>query len=301
MSFTYKKGWQLKNGTHNFCFAISSGKIESFRGGHAKEVLQTEDICEYIDFCKNNHAKKIALIDLPQKDFDFVIDELCDFVEEIELFYSLGSDGANHDKLSKCKNLKKVLIDCCRGTVNLWQVSDNKLLQSLEITGVERLKNQQGLKNAGLSQLVIKNRNSNLNDTKKPVIKDFSLFSTMPNLNSLELFVGKKSNKKDDLIALSGLKSIQKITLPKNYFTFGQFAWLSGKLPETKGIGCIKDQRWNKRIEKYEYTINGTRMAWEFKDYCGTGINKYLKKFDELVEKYKNDDNPPVDVYKKQR
>ena len=214
MSFKYKKGLVSKNGIHGFCFAISSGKLEFYHGGLAKVVNETDDIAQFTDFCKSENATSVVLIDLLQHDFDFVVQQLCDIVQEIELHYSFGFKSViNHDNLSKCKNLKSVLIDCCKGEVNLWNVGDNKLLESLEITGVEKLYNQQGLKNASVSKLVIKNRNFSLSDTNKPVIQDFSLFESMPNLKVLDLFVGKKSSKKDDLTALSGLKNIQTITL----------------------------------------------------------------------------------------
>jgi len=293
VTYKYKKGWQVSNGKPVFCFAISSNKLEAHRGGLAKIINETENVNDYIEFCKNENAKKIALLDIEQKEFDLIIERLKENIDEIEIYYSNLTTIIHHDKLSLCKKITRVLIECNRGKVALWDVSNNPMLEKLEITGIEKLYNQERLMDAVVKALIIRNRDYSLSDTKVPIIEDFSVFETMPNLKILDLFVGKKKNKVDDLMSLSKLKNIEIITLPKNYFYFNQYAWLSSKLPHVKGIGCIKEEIWNKQIEKKEYTINGTRMAWEFKDYWGTGINKYLKKFDDLVDKYKYEDDPP--------
>ena len=294
MIYKYKKGKYIKGGKESFCFSVSSNELDFFSGGISKKTHETGDINVYINFCKEENADKIILIDIDQSEYDLIIDSLKDSIKEIELHYIKLTNPINHDKLALCSKLTDVLIECYRGKVLLWNVGCNSALEKLEITGVEKIYNQIGLKKSTVKELIIKNRKYNLDDTNKPIIDDFSIFETMPNLKTLNLFVGKKKNKEDDLIKLSRLINIEKIILPKNYFYFNQFAWLSSKLPNVKGIGCIKEVKWNKQIEKNEYTINGTRMPWQFKDYWGDGINKYLDIFNELIEKYKNEINPPI-------
>lgn len=291
--YKYKKGWSVNKGKPSFCYAISSGKLESYLGGLSKEIIETNNLNDYIEFCLKENAKKIVLVDINQEDFDYILEALSHIIEEIEINYCNTKSINNYSKLEKCNKLINVLIYGHRLTVKLWATSNNQLLERLEIIGVNRLLNQDGLKSSSVKELIIKNRNSNLNDTKSPVIKDFSIFETMPNLKILDLFIGKKVDKTNDLISLSKLKNIESITLPKNYFYFDQYAWLSSKLKNVKGIGCIKIERWNKRIEKNEYTINGVWMPWEFKDYYGDGINKYLEKFNDLVDKFSKIDMPP--------
>ena len=145
MTYKYKKGWIIRDGKEQFTFAISSHKLEAYRGGLSKNIMETKDINEYIIFCKNENAKKLVLIDIPQKEFDLIIDNLKDYIEEIEIYYSPLTNNINHDKLSLCKNLSKVLIDCYQAKVFLWDVSKNTLLEKLEIVGIIKLINQERL------------------------------------------------------------------------------------------------------------------------------------------------------------
>ena len=291
--YKYKKGWVVKNGNSFFNYAIGNEKLELYQSGKSLTVYETENVTDYIEFCKKDNANRIVLVDIGQEEFNLIIEELSEKIEYLSIWYSPLKEKIDHCFLEKCKNLKRIEIKCYKGSFRLWELKENPILEYLEITGIDKLVNQELLKGASVSELVIRNRDYSLGDTKVPIINDFSVFETMANLKILDLFVGKKKEKKDDLISLAHLSNVEKITLPKNYFTFSQYAWLNSKLTNVKGIGCIKEERWNKLIEKNEYTINGTRMAWEFKDYWGNGIDKYVNKFNNLVKLYKNEDIPP--------
>ena len=125
------------------------------------------------------------------------------------------------------------------------------------------------------------------------MIKDFSVFETMPNLESLNLFIKKKKDKSKDLISLSKLENIKEIYLPKNYFFFNQYAWLTSKLPNVKGIGCYRVE-YDHANEMDGYIINGSRMCWYVRGFEKAKLKRYQKKFDELVQTYKNDTIPPI-------
>ena len=42
------------------------------------------------------------------------------------------------------------------------------------------------------------------------------------------------------------------------------------------------------------YIINGSRMCWDIKGFETDKLNRYINKFNALVNKYQNDDIPPI-------
>ena len=87
-----------------------------------------------------------------------------------------------------------------------------------------------------LIELVINNLtvSSKIFNLEGAVINDFNIFLTMHNLKELILLIGNKKDKVSDLITLSKLTKLKYIELPKNYFFFNQYAWLTIKLPNSK-------------------------------------------------------------------
>ena len=303
--YYYKKGKSLESIRKKlgFCYGLAPLKHSDslYEAGIDMNPRTIDDVDVFINECINEGAKKVILSEIDQKTFDYIIKSIRETVEilHIKKFYNPYDDqkGTSYDLkfLALCKNLKEVHIDLYNGTLNLWELNGNQNLEELYICGCKKLVNQDGLRNCKAKTLRIVRAIGGIPDTKDLVIDDFSVFNTMENLENLDLFTGKKKDKKDDLLSLANLKNIKEIKLTKNYFTFKQFAWLSSKLPGVKGIGCIHKWKYDKRIEADTYTINGTRMAWEFKDRTGKEIEKYLRKFDKLVEEYKNQDIPPID------
>ena len=86
--YKYKKGWSVNKGKPSFCYAISSGKLESYLGGLSKEIIETNNLNDYIEFCLKENAKKIVLVDINQEDFDYILEALSHIIEEIEIISS---------------------------------------------------------------------------------------------------------------------------------------------------------------------------------------------------------------------
>ena len=123
-------------------------------------------------------------------------------------------------------------------------------------------------------------------------IPDFSIFSSVKNLKNLTLFVLENSDKEKDLKDLAKLTDLENLYMPREYFTFEQFAWLKSRLVNTSGIGSIyylaKDPA-NERI--VAMIIGKNQPYWLYDD--GTDYKSYQDKFASLIEKYKGEENPP--------
>ena len=296
MNFTFKKKPLFINGKVAYEYILSEEAMPLYYGGGFFKTIQINDVDEFINVVlSSDDATHITLNNLNQNDFDKVIKSLNNKIEELEY-----CDLKNHNQvldlkvLKLCKKLKKVDIQYSDKTIKLWNMKFNHKLDEVELKGIKRILNQKGLERASVSKLVIKRRTHLTNDTKELLIKDFNVFATMPNLKVLDLFVKKKKNKKEDLLALAKLTNIKEIHLPKNYFFFNQYAWLSSKLNNVKGIGCIYKMEYDHANEMDGYIINGSRMCWYIRENEQAKLNKYLRKFNKLVENYKNQKEPPL-------
>ena len=296
MNFTFKKKPLFINGKVVYEYILSEEAMPLYYGGGFFKTIQINDVDECINIVlSSDDATHITLNNLNQNDFDKVIKSLNNKIEELEY-----CDLRKHDQvldlkvLKLCKKLKKVDIQYSDKTIKLWNMKFNHKLDEVELKGIKRILNQKGLERASVSKLVIKRRTHLTNDTKELTIKDFNVFATMPNLKVLDLFVKKKKNKKEDLLALAKLTNIKEIHLPKNYLFFNQYAWLSSKLNNVKGIGCIYKMEYDHANEMDGYIINGSRMCWYIKENEQAKLNKYLRKFNKLVESYKNQKEPPL-------
>lgn len=281
MKYFYKKGRIKKNEEVLITYAISSRQLRSFDGGLPIECFETNDVKDFITYCVKEKSSNIYIVDIEQDDFDLIVEQLSSYITSLEIQQIKSID---YDKLAMCEKVKNILIKGNKLELSLWDAQKNKNLETLELIGLNKLINQENLKNITAKELIIKARDTRLNYTQVLLVEDFSVFPSMPNLEKLDLFIAHKKEKEQDLFELSKLQKIQKISLPKSYFTFNQLAWLKSKLGDVEGIGPIKEQKWSKRIEKYVYTINGSNMPWEYVDYSGCGINKYIKRFDKLVQ-----------------
>ena len=109
---------------------------------------------------------------------------------------------------------------------------------------------------------------------------------------TIETLKNQNLSEEDRKENLSKLNNLKEISLPKNYFFFSQYAWLTSKLPDVKGLGCYRVE-YDHANEMDGYIINGSRMCWDVKGFEVSKLKRYQKRFDKLVEKYKNEDVPP--------
>lgn len=292
----YKQGIRFDNGKKVIVHAIASSDMPAFMGGYGLKVEDYPTIEDIISKIKEGaDYKRLEINEIKQDDFNKLIRALKNQLVSLKFVSIYKEDNVTFDfKLLKlCKKLKYVDIHYHDRNVKLWNMRFNHKLEDVSVRGCARVLNQKGLEKASVKKLTIKRYTHGMPDANGLVIYDFNVFTTMPNLEELDLFIKKKQDKSEDLISLSKLTNIKKISLPKNYFYFNQYAWLSSKLPDVHGIGCYRVE-YDHANEMDGYIINGSRMCWYVRGFEKAKLNRYVRKFNALVEQYKLDTVPPV-------
>ena len=295
MHYEFKKGIIFRNGEKHFSYAISEGKMPSFVGGLSLNIDKGEDLEEFVSRLEvSDDLEYLTLSNLSQDAFNKILLRIGTRLHEL-VIDSLKENPSIFDLrfINQCNNLKKLKINILNGILILWNSKKTTKLRDLEIVNSKGLLNQESLNGLRVKKLIIRRHSHGCSNIKGLTIKDFNVFTTMPYLRELILLIGNKKDKVSDLLALSKLSKLKYIELPKNYFFFNQYAWLTSKLPSTRGLGCYRVE-YNHANEMDGYIINGSRMCWDVKGFEKEKLNKYIKRFDKLVEKYSNDEYPPI-------
>ena len=228
-----------------------------------------------------NKCLYIELISLNNEEVDYILNLVSDYIEYIDLF----DIESNLLILNECKKIKEVKINNSK-IKKLWDLKENKDLTNLTIIGCNELNDIEGIKDSSLLNLKIKKDYQIIPERLDLRIKDFSIFKTLNNLKKLSLFIMDNENKKDDLINLSELKNLEKLHLPKDYFTFEEFAFLKSKLINTKNIDAIYHIAKDPSNEEVYYIVIGKDKP-DFIYLKDEDYNIYSKEYNELIKKYK--------------
>ena len=243
------------------------------------ETSLLEDI---LNLLKENNCEYVELIEVSQLVFEEIINTSSSFVECIDLF----NCNLELASLEKCEKLKTIDIFGNQKMESLWNLCKNKNLSRLIINDCENIKDINGIINSSLVELEIKNGFKTVPDVLNIKIADFNVFSSLSNLKKLTLFVLENEDKEKDLLALSKLTHLESLYLPREYFTFEEFAWLKSKLKDTKNIDCIYYIAKDPANEKVVAMIIGRgEPGWLYDD--GTDYKEYHDRYAELIKKFK--------------
>lgn len=257
-----------------------------FKGYIKWDRFQVVDSFEKIlSLIKRSHFKAIDLTGLDHEEVDKILEIANPKLE----YLTLNLCSFNNDSIEKCKGL--IIFDGYHlsNLTSLWNVKKNKALERLSLFNCKYLKDISNIKNSKLTTLEIYHNKDEINDSCN--IEDYSIFKTMKNLTDLTLFVKDNTDKVKDLKDLSKLTNIKYLSLPKNFFTFNQFAWLKSKLLEEKNISALYNLRKdisNERI--YADIIGSDKPDHVYKDEAD--LEAYQNEFIKLVEQYKNVKQP---------
>lgn len=238
---------------------------------------------EIVKLIKDNNYPFIELIDLNQDEVEKIINASKDYLEVLELFRS----DANLSSLNNCIHLKEVHLKHLKTTNSLWNLKNNKNIQTLVIFNCPSLKNIDGIKESSLINLEIKKDYQIVPEPLEINISDFNIFTTLKNLKNLTIYILENENKKEDLKALSQLTNLENLKLPRTYFTFSEFAWLKSRLTNTSGIGAIYHIGKDPANEKVYSIIIGKDKP-EILYYDDVDYKIYNDEYDELIAKYTN-------------
>lgn len=222
-----------------------------------------------------------------QEEFEYLIDRIHTFVGSLYI-HEKHNRSFDLSSLEKCTELEAVQFYWNTKQESLWDVKKNTKLKSFHITDFYKVTDFSALRGSTIEQLELFGCNGASSFVSKLHVDDLSFILDMPRLRALRLDIIKDEPSEYYLKMFAKLTELELFSTPDSFFTFQQFAWLKAHLPNVKeGLNCV---------EKYGddwYGVIGRRTPKTLTDIAKT--EKYQKRYDTLIEKYKFHDNPPSD------
>ena len=235
------------------------------------------------ELIKENEYPYIELISLNEKEVDYILDIVSNYIEVLELFRCESKVLS----LSKCIKLKELSLKYLDNLTTLDSLINNKELIKLEIISCHNLIDLNGIKDSSLVNIIIKDGYKTLPDRLNINI-DFNIFKTLKDLKELSLFTLNNLDKEKDLNILCELTNLEYLRLPKDYFTFKEFAYLKSKLINTKGLDCIYHIAKDPSKELVYYIVIGKDKE-DFLYLKDIDYNVFIDEYNKLIEEYKGE------------
>ena len=235
------------------------------------------------ELLKENEYPYIELISLNEKEVDYILDIVSNYIEVLELFRCESKVLS----LSKCIKLKELSLKYLDNLTTLDSLINNKELIKLEIISCHNLIDLNGIKDSSLVNIIIKDGYKTLPDRLNINI-DFNIFKTLKDLKELSLFTLNNLDKEKDLNILCELTNLEYLRLPKDYFTFKEFAYLKSKLINTKGLDCIYHIAKDPSKELVYYIVIGKDKE-DFLYLKDIDYNVFIDEYNKLIEEYKGE------------
>ena len=235
------------------------------------------------ELLKENEYSYIELISLNEKEVNYILDIVSSYIEVLELFRCESKVLS----LNKCLKLKELNIKYLNNLTTLDSLINNKELIKLEIISSHNLIDLNGIKDSSLVNIIIKDGYKTIPDRLNINI-DFNIFKKIKNLKELSLFTLNNLDKEKDLNILSELTNLEYLRLPKDYFTFKEFAYLKSKLINTKGLDCIYHIAKDPSNELVYYIVIGKDKE-DFLYLKDVNYNVFIDEYNKLIEEYKGE------------
>lgn len=235
------------------------------------------------ELIKENEYPYIELISLNEKEVNYILDIVSNYIEVLELFRCESKVLS----LSKCIKLKELSLKYLDNLTTLDSLINNKELIKLEIISCHNLIDLNGIKDSSLVNIIIKDGYKTLPDRLNINI-DFNIFKTLKDLKELSLFTLNNLDKEKDLNILCELTNLEYLRLPKDYFTFKEFAYLKSKLINTKGLDCIYHIAKDPSKELVYYIVIGKDKE-DFLYLKDIDYNVFIDEYNKLIEEYKGE------------
>lgn len=247
-----------------------------------------DDISHFINIAKFTPIRNLELHWIDELDFRRIIRIASRHLITIDMI----SDVSDLRILSECTRLERIDISTRADQVYLPDISSLSGLQSIKLSlDTREIINTESLKSQSLAELKIDTVCKPGFAVVDAEIRDFSFLLMLPSLRKLTLMVKSKKDPYDDLVTLGKLTELRELTLAPDYFNKEEYAWLSSKLPHTKGLDgyyCIRKDRQKDCIR---YIMLGEHEDMLFED--GERSTEYYQSFRALVGEFKNHTTPP--------
>lgn len=236
------------------------------------------DPFDFIDqeMLKGKNEEVIMLCGMDQKCFEYFVDHYGSRYRCIYLFKSqLISDLS---PLEKMNLLEYVDIFWNIRATELWDISKNTKMKTLRINSCKKLTLNPifSSENIMLEELEF----GGDMDSKYPM-ESLECFTKLHSLKKLELFSIKLNDKSLD--SLEKLPNLVEFNFDAGMFTTEEIAFMCARYPDLKGnyLGPYGEGTWNTEVR-----VSGFRKPTLELPRQQNVLDKYVKKFEELVKQY---------------
>ena len=221
-----------------------------------------------------------------QEEFDYLIDNLCPMVQALYIC-SKHNRAFDLSPLERCAQLESIELYWNTKQETLWDVKKNTKLKHFELMDYYHVSDFSAFRGSSIENLRLFGSNGCSSFVSKMHVDDLSFILDMPNLRHLWLDIIKDEPSEYYLNLFAKCTDLLTFSTPYSFFTFQQFAWLKAKLPHVnRGLEGVTE------VTDF-FTVIGKRMPSVLKDKAKA--DKYQKRYDALVEKYRSREAPPAD------
>lgn len=249
----------------------------------AGAVRFTDDIDRIKDF---PDAGSVSVFGLDQETFEYFIKNFGKQFRYIRFFRNKCVE--DWSLLGTLPDLECVYWYVNQKISRLWDMSNNKALKAVVLDDFTKLHDISGIE-------------------KAPSLEWFGIGNAVWNaaeIDSLRPFVGTDIRRIDffgkkirdmDISFIPQLKKLEVFGFPTNLFTTEEVAWLKAKCPGLGGYSMkpyIEFETFNEETKKTDVPaviITGKRKPWLIVEGNEKKIEDFVRKFDLLVEKYRNE------------
>lgn len=273
-------------------FSFVMVDIDDVNSEETEKYYRTGKCYPYEDFekfVKRKKPRRVIIDCSTQEELEYLVDNIYEFVSSLRV-------DLKHNKafdltpLEKCSELETVEFYWNIKQESLWDVKKNSKLKSFHMMDYYKVSDFSAFRGSSIETLELFGCNGCSSFVSKMHIDDLSFILDMPKLRVLRLDIIKDEPSEYYLNLFAKCTGLELFGNPHSFFTFQQFAWLKAHLPNVKkGLDCVCEYCG-------VYSIIGRRTPKAFTEYAKS--EKYQKRYDALVEKYRSRTTPPSDEEK---
>ena len=243
----------------------------------------SKDTIDRISACSQS---KLQVSGLTQETFDYLIENYGGRFTDIEFWKCpLVSDLS---KLSSLKTIESISFYWNQRAECLWDMSSNHRLASLSLDDFTRIHSLEDLKSSkSLEFLSFGNK-----IWPKMVLESLDPISSVRSLRRLHFDAKKLADGR--VTPISRIELLEELEFPPRMFSTEKVAWLRARLHsgvKSKVLSAVHKLKRPlvDKEKRLDTLVIGKRKPLLDSRMSADRIARYVKKFDELVAKYRND------------
>lgn len=266
--------------------------ITTYENGNIDVSLLQEELSggkisiEEIDSLKiYRQINRLAISGLNQETFEYLIHKYGSNFTRLKLFKNPKIN--DFSPIETLKHLIEIDIFWNQKAENLWDFEKNNGLEKIILSDIKKLSDLNDFSN----NKTLKYIEINPGFTGTLTINTLKPLTTCQKLDELHISMNKLLD--NDISPLSEIASLKKLYLPTNFFTTEQVAWLKAKCENKFNCdlfdGVVKLNLRYFGSDEYppDTIIVGKRKPCLNSIKDKNKIEKYLKEFENMVDKYK--------------